>query len=62
MGCTTEVSGSISDRRKEAFLHSFQTESAILITSYPVGTGALSLGLKREERESDNLPLFMSRL
>jgi hypothetical protein len=33
-----------------------QTGSGAYPGSYPVGTGALSLGIKRPEREADNSP------
>jgi hypothetical protein len=37
-------------------LHSVQTGSGTHLVSYPVGTGALDPGVKRQGREADNSP------
>jgi hypothetical protein len=42
--------------RVKNFLHVVQTGSGVHPTSYPMGTGALSLGVERPVREADHLP------
>jgi hypothetical protein len=39
-----------------SLLRSVQAGSGALPASYPIGTGGLSLGVKRQERESDHSP------
>jgi hypothetical protein len=39
-----------------SLLHIVQTGYGVHPTSYPMGTGALSPGVKRPEREADHLP------
>jgi hypothetical protein len=51
-----EKLGSISGKGAYIFLHIIQTNSGAHIASYPKGTGALYLVVKRQEREADHSP------
>jgi hypothetical protein len=54
---TTEESEFESRLRKEfSFLQIVETGSEVHLTSYPLGTGALSLGVKRPGCEVDRSP------
>jgi hypothetical protein len=46
----------LSARRVKNFLHNIQAGSGALSASYPMGTGALSLGVKRCGREINLSP------
>jgi hypothetical protein len=39
-----------------SLLHVVETGSGVQPTSYPIGTGALSPGIKRQGREADHSP------
>jgi hypothetical protein len=47
---------SLTGAKHFSLLHGVQTGSGAHPASYPTGAGALSLGVKRPEREADYLP------
>jgi hypothetical protein len=55
-GWTTEGSEFESRQGQEFSLHVIHTGSGVHPTSYSMGTGALSLAVKRPGRETDNSP------
>jgi len=62
LSCRLENWGAIPSRGREFFCHCFCNGSGAHPASYPVGTGALSPGVKWPECEADHWPPFSAKV
>jgi hypothetical protein len=62
MGYGLDGRGSISDSRNFSLPHIVETGSGAHQASYPLDTGALSMGIKSPGSEADHSPLFCAEV